>query len=463
MTTHEPRSVLTEEKLRGNLPEFEARFLCIDADTAANDAYSDANLDVEPTAANLAYVIYTSGSTGRPKGVQIPHGALSNLLEAMRGLLPISERDTLLAVTTLSFDIAALEIFLPLIVGARVELVDREVAADGARLATRLDDSRITFLQATPATWRLLLEAGWQGHRAITMLCGGEALPRVLADRLIDKGAALWNVYGPTETTVWSSAWRVEAGEAAISIGSPIANTRFYVLDDGSGPCRSALSASSTSAAPGWHAAIGIAPASRPSGSSPTRSESLKEVDSTELATSPDGGADGTLECLGRVDHQVKIRGFRVELGEIEAALARHPAVREAVVTARPDPSGEMSLVAYIALHVGPDPTIASELRRWLLRTIPEYMVPSAFVLLDALPAYPNGKIDRQALPEPSRASPRPLPSFVPPRGPIEEAIADIWIELLGGRIGRSSRQFLRARGPLAPRRSAPVAAPPHV
>ena len=132
----------------------------------------------------------------------------------MRRLLSISERDALLAVTTLSFDIAALEIFLPLIVGAGVELIDRDVAADGARLADRLDDPRITFLQATPATWRLLLEAGWRGKPALTMLCGGEALPRALADRLIDKGAALWNVYGPTETTVWSSAWRVEAGEA---------------------------------------------------------------------------------------------------------------------------------------------------------------------------------------------------------------------------------------------------------
>ena len=149
----------------------------------------------------------------------------------MHGLLPISDRDALLAVTTLSFDIAALEIFLPLIVGARVELVDRDVATDGRLLAERLNDAGITYFQATPATWRLLLEAGWRGNSTLTMLCGGETLPRVLADRLISKGAALWNVYGPTETTVWSSAWRVEAGEVPISIGSPIANTRLYVLD----------------------------------------------------------------------------------------------------------------------------------------------------------------------------------------------------------------------------------------
>ena len=172
------------------------------------------------------------GRPAGPKGVQVTHGALANLLESMRGLLSISERDTLLAVTTLSFDIAALEIFLPLIVGARVELIDRDVAADGVRLAARLDDPRITFLQATPATWRLLLEAGWRGKPTLTMLCGGEALPRALADRLIDKGAALWNLYGPTETTVWSSAWRVEAGERPDFDRAVRSPTRdFYVLD----------------------------------------------------------------------------------------------------------------------------------------------------------------------------------------------------------------------------------------
>ena len=182
--------LLTEEKLRGELPDGDARVLCLDSERAVNRRESDANLDGEPAAANLAYVIYTSGSTGKPKGVQVTHGALANLLESMRKLLSISERDALLAVTTLSFDIAALEIFLPLIVGARVELIDRDVAADGARLAERLDDARITFLQATPATWRLLLEAGWRGKPTLTMLCGGEALPRALADRLTRQGAA---------------------------------------------------------------------------------------------------------------------------------------------------------------------------------------------------------------------------------------------------------------------------------
>ena len=225
--------LLTEEKLRGDLPDCTARVLCLDYRTGGQSTRrASANLDGEPAAANLAYVIYTSGSTGRPKGVQVTHGALANLLESMHRLLPISERDALLAVTTLSFDIAALEIFLPLMVGARVELIDRDVAADGGPSRRAPRRPRITFLQATPATWRLLLEAGWRGKPTLTMLCGGEALPRALADRLIDKGAVLWNVYGPTETTVWSSAWRVEAGRRArFRSGSPIANTRLYVLD----------------------------------------------------------------------------------------------------------------------------------------------------------------------------------------------------------------------------------------
>src|SRR5262249_34548853 len=286
---------------------------------------------------NLAYVIYTSGSTGLPKGVQVTHGALANLLESMRGLLGMTEHDALLAVTTLCFDIAALEIFLPLIVGARVELVDRDVAADGTRLAGRLAEPGITFFQAPPATWQLLLEAGWPGKSELTMLCGGEALPRALADRLLEKGAALWNVYGPTETTVWSSAGRVEPGWGPVSIGQPIARTRLDVLDDrlravplgvtgelyigGAGLARGYLGRPGLTAERFLPDPFGEEPGSR-------------LYRTGDLAR---WRPDGTLECLGRVDDQVKIRGFRVELGEIESALARHPDVAAVAVAARPD------------------------------------------------------------------------------------------------------------------------------
>jgi amino acid adenylation domain-containing protein len=439
--------ILTEQRLRDDLPDGEARVVCLDGDWGAIDAESDANLEGGAAAANLAYVIYTSGSTGRPKGVQVTHGALANLLQSMRGLLSMSERDTLLAVTTLSFDIAALEIFLPLSVGARVELVDRDVAADGSRLAARLDDPRITFVQATPATWRMLLEAGWRGKPTLTMLCGGETLPRALADRLLEKGAALWNVYGPTETTIWSSAWRVEAGETPISIGRPIANTRLYVLDKrlrtvpigvigelyigGAGLARGYRERPGLTAEQFIPDPFGTLPGGR-------------LYRSGDLAR---WWPDGTLECLGRVDHQVKIRGFRVELGEIEAALARHPAVRETVVAAHPDPSGEMSLAAYVAPRDSADPSIAAELRRWLLGAIPEYMVPETFVFLDALPLTPNGKIDRQALPDPGRARPRADADFVPPRGPIEAAVAEIWTSLLGAETVGAHDNFFERGG----------------
>jgi amino acid adenylation domain-containing protein len=220
--------LLTEDRLRGRLPRADGtRVLCLEEPGEDGEGPGRDAPDGGATPDNLAYVIYTSGSTGRPKGVQVTHRCLAKLLQAMRSLLGPNGRDALLAVTTLSFDIAALELFLPLIVGARVELVERAEATDGARLASRLDDPALTFLQATPATWRLLLDAGWTGSPGLTMLCGGEPLPRALADRLLDRGRALWNLYGPTETTVWSSAWRVEPGTDEVAIGRPLKDTQI--------------------------------------------------------------------------------------------------------------------------------------------------------------------------------------------------------------------------------------------
>jgi amino acid adenylation domain-containing protein len=437
--------LLTEKRLADRLPAGQARILYLDSECSACDREYLLNLDGGATASNLAYVIYTSGSTGKPKGVQISHAALANLLHSMRKLLPISERDALLAVTTLSFDIAALEIFLPLITGARVELVDRDVAADGARLADRVKSPEITFLQATPATWRMLLEAGWSGKPTLTMLCGGEALPRALADRLLGKGNALWNVYGPTETTIWSSATRVEAGDTPISIGRAIANTQFYVLDK---RLRAVpvgvigeLYIGGTGLARGYRNRAALTaerfipdPFATKAGSRLYKTGDLARW-----------RADGSLECLGRVDHQVKVRGFRVELGEIEAALARHPAVREAAVTARPDSSGEMSLAGYVVLRDGLAAISIAELRRWLSGVLPEYMVPSAFMSLETLPLTPNGKLDRQALPDPGQARLTDTADFVPPRNPVEAALVEIWSDLLGDRrIGAHDDFFER-------------------
>lgn len=425
--------LVTEQRLLDHLPDGKRSVVCLDSKLELTDPDCDRNLNSRVRAANLAYVIYTSGSTGRPKGVQVTHSALANLLQSMQRLFSPSKHDTMLAVTTLSFDIAALEIFLPLIGGGRVELVDRDVAIDGTTLANRLDDPRITFLQATPSTWRLLLEAGWRGKPTLTMLCGGEALPRPLADRLTDKGAAIWNLYGPTETTIWSSACQVQPGEAPISIGQPIANTHLYVLDKRLRPVPVGVTGE-----------LYISGAGLARGYRNRPGQTAERFLPDPFAKSPGGRLyrtgdlarwrpDGSLECLGRVDHQVKIRGFRVELGEIETALAKHESVRETVVAARADVTGEMSLVAFVVPRLGLDPITTGDLRQWLMGLVPEYMVPSAFVVLEGLPLTPNGKVDRQALAAPTDVRLPASADYVAPRGPIQEALAEIWTDLLDG------------------------------
>ena len=425
--------LLTEAALVATLPTGQARVVVVDDDFAATSA---ANLDGATAPAARAYVIYTSGSTGQPKGVQVPHGALSNFLQSFRQSLGIKASDALLAVTTLSFDIAGLELFLPLIVGARIELASREEAADGVRLAHRIATAGVTFLQATPATWRLLLESGWPGHPDLTLLCGGEALPRALADRLLPKGRELWNLYGPTETTIWSSACKVEPGDGPPLIGKPIAQTQLYVLDarlrpvpvgvagelyiGGDGLARGYLNRPGLTADRFVPDHLGTRPGAR-------------MYRTGDLAR---WHADGTLECLGRVDHQVKIRGFRVELGEVEAAIAHHPRVSQVVAVAREDATGEQALVAYLVPRPGPAPTVA-DLRQAIGASLPDYMIPSAFVLLDEIPLTPNGKVDRNALPAPDAGRAAPSGIYVPPRNAIEEAVAAAFGDVLGrDRIG---------------------------
>ena len=420
--------LLTESKLVDSLPTGAARVVRVDDDFSGQ---SPADLDGASAGDSLAYVIYTSGSTGKPKGVQVPHSSLTNFLQSFRQSLGIKTTDALLAVTTLSFDIAGLELFLPLVVGARIELAGREEAADGVWLASRIAEAGVTILQATPATWRLLLETGWSGRDGLTMLCGGEALPRSLADRLLPKGRSLWNVYGPTETTIWSTAWKVEAGDGPVLIGRPIAQTQLYVLDarlrpvpvgvagelyiGGAGLARGYLNRPGLTADRFMPDALGPKPGAR-------------MYRTGDLAR---WHADGTLECLGRVDHQVKIRGFRVELGEVEAALARHPRVRAVVAVAREDATGEQALVAYLIPEPGPAPTVA-DLRQVIAAGLPDYMIPSHFVLLDEFPLTPNGKVDRNALPAPNAGRAAPAGVYIPPRNAIEEAVAAAFGDVLG-------------------------------
>jgi amino acid adenylation domain-containing protein len=377
----------------------------------------------------LAYVIYTSGSTGKPKGVQVEHRNVVSFLEAMRHTPGLTAADTLLAVTTLSFDIAGLEMWLPLSVGARTVIAPRTDVLDGEALIRLIDTHNVTMLQATPATWRLLLGAGWKGKRDLKALCGGEAMPGDLATALLGQVGELWNMYGPTETTIWSTAGRV-SDAAAVGIGRPIANTRVYILDTALRPVP-----------------IGVAGELCIGGEGVARGYWKREELTRErfvTVVQPDGTAervyrtgdvarfrrDGHLEYLGRRDQQVKIRGHRIELGEIEAVLAVQPGVKECVVAVRVDERDDPRLVGYVTLPQGV--VFDAEAARAGLRArLPEYMVPNRLVVLPALPLTPNGKIDRAALPvAPSQittsvATPQVLMS------PTERRVADIWCETL--------------------------------
>ncbi len=421
--------LVTEARLAAELRDVPAhRLLLDDGGPDLDDTPERApRVDVQPD--HLAYVIYTSGSTGKPKGVMVRHGGLTNFLRSMRRVLTVTDNDTLLAVTTLSFDIAALELFLPLTVGARVSIASRDEATDPVRLADRLDRDQATILQATPATWRMLLDSGWKGDPNLMMLCGGEAMPRELADRLLKKGRTLWNLYGPTETTIWSSAWKV-APEGPISIGRAIDATQLYVLDGRLRPVPIGV--------PGdlYIGGDGLARGylNRPELTAEKfLPDPFSKVPGSRIYQTGDLARwlpDGTLECLGRADHQVKVRGYRIEPGEVEAALVRSPSVRAAAVVARPDATGELMLVAFIVPETTETPDV-SALRQALKADLPDYMVPSAFVLLDELPLTPNGKVDRKALPSGDGALQANAGEYVAPQGPIETELAGLWARLL--------------------------------
>lgn len=429
--------LLTTETLVSRLPDYQAQVVYLDDDWQEISQESDRNPISKVTTQDLAYLIYTSGSTGKPKGVQILHSALVNFLSAMRLSPGLTQADTFLSVTPLSFDIAALELYLPLIVGARVVVVSREVAADGTRLLERLASSGATIMQATPATWRMLLAAGWQGSESLKILCGAETLNRELAIQLRERGTELWNLYGPTETTIWSTAYKVDsqksdfrAGEV-ISIGRPIANTQLYVLDQDQQPVPVGIIGE-------LHiGGLGLARGylNRPELTSETFiSNPFNDVSTSRLYKTGDlvrYRPDGTLEYISRMDYQVKIRGFRIELGEIEALLNQHPGVRETVVLAQEKVQGDKRLIAYIVTDQKLAPSI-NDLRRFLKQKLPDYMVPSVFVPLEALPLTPNGKVDRNALPVPDYVCPDIDVAYVMPRNEVEQTIAKIWQDILG-------------------------------
>lgn len=339
--------------------------LDIEADWATISQQPTHNLEIIGHSDHLAYVIYTSGSTGKPKGVQITHRGVVNFLLSMQQEPGISSDDRLLAVTTISFDIAVLELFLPLIVGACVNIVPAQITADGQRLIQLLDTFEATIMQATPATWRLLLQSGWQGRPTLKMLCGGEAMTRSLANQLLDKGASLWNLYGPTETTIWSALHRVEPGTESVPIGHPIANTQIYLIE----------TKSRRKTDPIIPVPVGVAGELCIGGEGVARGYyKHPELNDEKFIADPFSTrtgdrlyrtgdlaryrADGTIEFIGRIDHQAKIRGYRVELGEVEAAISQSSIVQETAVIAKEDSSGNQRLIAYIVSKESEEKTL---------------------------------------------------------------------------------------------------------
>lgn len=435
--------VVTEQTLSCEFAPNATR-IDIDRDWSSIQTCDPTNLDLDIDTRQLAYILYTSGSTGKPKGVQIPHQALTNFLYSMQCAPGLERVDTLLNVTTLSFDISALEIYLPLITGARLVVASAEEIVDGARLINRIEKTGVTVMQATPATWRLLIESGWKGKPNLKILCGGEALPTDLANQLIQRGESVWNMYGPTETTIWSTIKEVES-ISRITIGRPIANTEIYILDDRNRPVPQGvvgrLFIGGDGLARGYHLRPDLT--AEKFVSHPFRPMANERIyDTGDQARYL---ADGEIQFLGRRDHQVKLRGFRIELGEIEQAILQHPDIDQAIVVLRDHATDgratDQTLVAYVIPKKGASKN--ADLRDFLRKTLPEYMVPSTIVSLKKFPLTPNRKIDRKALPDPIMDREVVLGNSSAPQDSVELQIANVWKRTLDlQNLGRDDNFF---------------------
>ena len=418
------RFLLTNRTLLSDLPPFSGTTVLLDAEDL-HSSQPDTNPAVTVRPRNLAYTLYTSGSTGRPKGVQIEHRSVVNFLTSMGQVPGLTSDDVMMGITTLSFDISGLELFLPLITGARVEIVTREIASDGESLRAAIENSGATVMQATPVSWRMLLHAGWP-KRQLKVICGGEALSRELARKLLGNSQSVWNVYGPTETTIWSSLYRITGDDdsAIVPIGRPIANTQMYVLNE---------RLESVEVGESGELFIGGEGLARGYANRP-------ELTAEKFIANPfQPGARlyrtgdlaryreaGDIEFIGRKDHQVKIRGYRIELGELEAILEEHPDVRHAAVTVQ-EVEGDARITAYFVPKESGE-SLAQELRIWAKTKLPQYMVPTTFVQVDRMPLTANGKVDRGALPE--SAGDHYFSSFQ--KDDIEQNLVSIWKALLG-------------------------------
>ncbi|XYI02620.1 non-ribosomal peptide synthase/polyketide synthase [Sorangium sp. So ce1128] len=429
--------LLTQRHIAPRLPAHGARVLCLDAmaqDVAGERA---GNLPRGAAIDDLAYVIYTSGSTGKPKGVMISHRGITNHMRWMQTAFPLTGEDRILQKTAFSFDAAGKEIFASLLNGAQLVMARPEGHRDAAYLVRAMAEQGITFLQAVPSLLKVLLDEEGMGRcRALRwVFCAGEALSLELTERLFARlpGVSLVNTYGPTEASIDVTYWAYPQGEPlrTVPIGRPMANTRAYVLDQRLAPLPIGV--------PGE---LHVASANLARGYLARPDLTAERFIPDPFALDPGGRMyktgdlcrwlpDGTLEFLGRIDHQIKLRGFRIELGEIEAALEGHPAVRQAAAVVREDTPGVKRLVAYLVARDEQAPSVA-DLRQFLGGKLPDYMVPAVFVVLDAMPLTPSGKVDRKLLPAPDGARPELGDSFVAPDGPAEEALAAIWAHVLG-------------------------------
>jgi amino acid adenylation domain-containing protein len=426
--------LLTSDKYKGRF-ESSAQELIVEEIWPELDRYETTAPDTDVKGTDLVYILYTSGSTGNPKGVQIAHYNLVNFLVSMQKSPGMSPYDKLLAVTTISFDIAGLEMFLPLLAGGEIVLAGAATAKDGRALLDLIKKEKITVMQATPYTWRIMLEAGWSEKDPLKVICGGEALPQELAQKLLTRASSLWNVYGPTETTVWSTIKQLTIDDKLITVGRPINNTSIYILDKFANPL-----------APGVAGEIyiggdGVAPGylNRPELTAEKFvPDPFSKVPGAKMYRTGDLGKfmpNGEIECLGRMDSQVKIRGYRIETGEIEFQLSQEKEIKQAVVIARPDQNGVDKLVAFIVLSpdAGVNPQeLSSSWKDKLKKSVPDYMVPDNFVIVPAMPLTPNGKVDRKSLAKHGVVVIEEKNIYVGPRTDMERLLADIWMEYLG-------------------------------
>lgn len=430
--------LITSKKYSGHFKS-NANELIIEDSLSSLSSFSDKCPSVNLKASDFVYILYTSGSTGKPKGVQVKHHSLVNVLLSAQKLPGITSSDNMLAIATISFDIAELEIYLPLVSGARIVLADAATARDAYKLLALIKEKNVTMMQATPSTWRMLLDAGWDKPFNSKIICGGEALPRDIADKLIPLCSSLWNMYGPTETTIYSTRKQITKNDEIITIGWPMDNTQVYILDE-----------YLKNVPPGATGEIFIAGEGVATGylnkSDLTTERFLpnpfsKDINNTMYRTGDLGRflENGEIQYLGRIDQQVKIRGYRIELGEIEYSIGKLEGIKEAVVIAREDIPGNPKLAAYV-IPVQQNDKINYDSKEQKLKwrnaikeILPAYMVPNDWVVLSEFPLTPNNKIDKKALPKPSyELNGYSKKSARLPITENEKLIAKIWEEELG-------------------------------